>query len=355
MSFPIDLPEESVGDLPKSLSIDQNLWINIRRAPFIAYVEEEIAPLVEVEAQDVNIYKDENDKIIIEGTGENGREIKRRYFAAAVELAANYNFDNVPIPVFVKKAHAEISDDLKLLGIETLIGTGRSAFAGSPANRTHNIEVGVNRFNGLLIKPGEEFSFNEHLGPVDASTGYRPELVIKAEGTIPEYGGGLCQVSSTMYRAALMSGLPITERTAHSYAVSYYAQIYGYGLDATIYPGVKDIKFVNDTPGHILIQSYTEGTNAYFKFYGTDDGRSVEMEGPYLGNYHNPPPPIIIESSSLAPGQRRQVEYGHTGFNATWYRYLTKAGETIKEPIYSAYKAIPAKILVGPGTAETGG
>lgn len=352
LSLPLDLSEESAGPLPSSLSLEQQLWINIGYGPFLAYVEEEIAPGVEIETQDVNIYKDENDEIIIEGKGENGREIKRKYFATALELAANYGFGEVGIPVFEKKAHAEISDDLKMLGIETLIGTGRSAFAGSPVNRIHNIGVGVSKFNGVLIKPGEEFSFNEQLGPVDASTGYRPELVIKAEGTIPEYGGGLCQVSSTMYRAALLAGLPITERAPHSYAVSYYAQIYGYGLDATIYPGVRDIKFINDTPGHILVQSYTEGTQAYFKFYGTDDGRSVEMEGPYLGNYHGPGPATLIESSSLAPGQTRQVEYGHTGFNATWYRYLTKGGETIKETIFSAYKAIPAKILVGPGDGE---
>jgi vancomycin resistance protein YoaR len=266
-----------------------------------------------------------------------------------LELAANRDISDVPIPVYIRKAHANISDDLKMLGIETLIGTGHSAFAGSPSNRVHNIGVGVSRFNGVLIKPGDEFSFNQHLGPVDASTGYRPELVIKAEGTIPEYGGGLCQVSSTIYRAAIFSGLPITEREPHSYAVSYYAQIYGYGLDATIYPGVRDVKFINDTPGHILVQAYTEGTHAYFKFYGIDDGRSVEMEGPYLGGYHAPGPAIIVESAALAPGQRKQVEYGHTGFNATWYRYLTKGGETVKEPIYSIYKAIPAKILVGPG------
>ncbi|MBD3156604.1 vancomycin resistance protein, partial [Candidatus Peregrinibacteria bacterium] len=177
---------------------------------------------------------------------------------------------------------------------------------------------------------------------------YLPELVIKPEGTIPEYGGGLCQVSSTIYRAALMSGLPIVERSPHSYAVSYYAQIYGYGLDATIYIGVHDVKFINDTPGHILIQAYAEGSQAFFKFYGTDDGRSVALEGPYQGGYHGPGAPVIVEDPSLPPGTRRQVEYGHTGFNATWYRHMVKDGEEITETIYSAYRAIPAKIVVGP-------
>lgn len=348
VSFDLGDLEEEPTTLSEPLSLTKELQVSINPDPFLAYIEEEISPILETEPQDVSIYKDENDEIVIEGKGENGQTIKDEYLISALELAINNDLDEVPIPVQINKANVEVSDELKLLGIETLIGTGRSAFAGSPPNRIHNINTGIAKYNGLLIAPGETFSFNEHVGPVDAAGGYLPELVIKPEGTIPEYGGGLCQVSSTIYRAALMSGLPIVERAPHSYAVSYYAQIYGYGLDATIYIGVHDVKFINDTPGHILIQAYTEGTQAFYKFYGTDDGRTVEMEGPYLGGYHAPGPATIIENPSLAPGARVQVEYGHTGFNATWYRHLVKDGEEITETIYSAYRAIPAKIMVGP-------
>jgi vancomycin resistance protein YoaR len=80
-----------------------------------------------------------------------------------------------------------------------------------------------------------------------------PELVIKKEGTVPEFGGGLCQVSSTAFRAAMNGGLPITQRRNHAYAVQYYAP---QGTDATIYPGVVDLKFINDTPGDILIWAF---------------------------------------------------------------------------------------------------
>lgn len=343
---------EDPGTVSEPFSLSKELVIGIKPDPFLAYVKEDISPIIESEPQDVSIYKDENDKIIIEGKGENGQTIKDSYLVSALTLAINNDIDEVPIPVQIRKANVKVSDELKLLGIETLLGTGRSAFAGSPPNRIHNINTGIDKYNGLLIAPGETFSFNEFVGPVDASGGYLPELVIKPEGTIPEYGGGLCQVSSTIYRAALMSGLPIVERAPHSYAVSYYAQIYGYGLDATIYIGVHDVKFTNDTPGYILIQAYTDGTQAFFKFYGTDDGRTVEMEGPYLGGYHSPGPATIIENPSLAPGARVQVEYGHTGFNATWYRHLVKNGEEITETIYSVYRAIPAKIMVGPSAGE---
>ena len=351
-SVEIDGLKEDPGLLPGSLFLTKELKIVIDPAPFLAYVKEEISPIIESEPQDVSIYKDENDEIIIEGKGENGQTIKNEYLILAVNLAINNDINEVSIPLQVRKANVNVSDELKLLGIESLLGTGRSAFAGSPPNRIHNINTGISKYNGLLIAPGETFSFNKFLGPIDASGGYLPELVIKPEGTIPEYGGGLCQVSSTIYRAALMSGLPIVERAPHSYAVSYYAQIYGYGLDATVYVGVHDVKFINDTPGHILIQAYTEGTQAFFKFYGTDDGRTVRMEGPYQGGYHGPGAPIIIENPSLPPGTRRQVEYGHTGFNATWYRHLIKDGEETVETIYSAYRAIPAKIMVGPSTGD---
>lgn len=352
-SYELNVSENILAQAGSPEIIKKELWINIDQDKFSTFLNEEIALELELDPEDVSIYTDENKEIIIEGKGEHGRTINREYLTKGVILAANYNVNEVPIPIIERKMEIFISDDLQELGIETLIATGRSAFAGSTSNRIHNIGVGLSKFNGTLIAPGETFSFNTQLGPVEAYTGYLPELVIKADGTFPEYGGGLCQVSSTMYRAALFAGFPIVERAPHSYAVSYYSQIYGYGLDATIYPGVRDLKFINDTEGHILVQAYKEGLRAYFKFYGTDDGRSVEMEGPYLGGYRSPGPTVVVESPTLAPGQRKYVESAHTGFNASWIRHLTKDGETTEEPIYSVYRAIPARVLVGPGVPES--
>jgi vancomycin resistance protein YoaR len=129
----------------------------------------------------------------------------------------------------------------------------------------------------VLIKPGEEFSFIKILGPVDESTGYLPELVIKVDKTIPEYGGGMCQVSTTCFRAALNSGLKITARTNHAYPVQYYAP---QGTDATVYIPNPDLRFLNDTPEYILIQTHIEGTQLTFDFYGTSDGRQTKIVGP---------------------------------------------------------------------------
>ena len=165
------------------------------------------------------------------------------------------------------------------LGISKLIGQGKSNFKGSTTSRIHNIKTAMTHFNGILIKPNEEFSFVQTLGDVDGEHGYLPELVIKKDKTEPEFGGGVCQVSTTMFRAAIYSGLKITARRNHAYPVSYYNP---QGMDSTIYIPKPDLKFVNNTPGVILVQVSIVGTELTFSFYGTDDGRTVEVDGPHI-------------------------------------------------------------------------
>ena len=165
------------------------------------------------------------------------------------------------------------------LGITSLIGEGRSDFIGSPRNRIFNIKVASNRFDDLLIKPGKEFSFVKNLGEVDEEHGYLPELVIKKDKTEPEFGGGICQVSTTAFRAAINSGLEITARRNHAYPVSYYNP---QGMDATIYIPRPDLRFINNTPSYILIETKIEGTELIFNFYGTDDGRKTTIVGPKI-------------------------------------------------------------------------
>ncbi len=166
------------------------------------------------------------------------------------------------------------------LGINELVAEGVSSFKGSPNNRRHNIAVGIEKFKGLLIAPGQEFSFDDNLGPVTAEAGFLPELVIDKGNTLPELGGGLCQVSTTVFRAAMAGGLPITDRRNHAYAVSYYNP---QGTDATIYPGSADLKFVNNTPGYLMVWPYEKDPNTLvFDFYGTSDGRQVTLEKPVV-------------------------------------------------------------------------
>ncbi len=205
-------------------------------------------------------------------------EVEKNFEKIEKALVENPFEKNLDLETVVIKPEVT-SADLDKYGIRESIGQGISNFRGSPKNRIHNIRVGASKFNGVLIKPGEEFSFIKTLGPVDKSTGYLPELVIKVDKTIPEYGGGMCQVSTTMFRAALNSGLKITARTNHAYPVQYYAP---QGTDATVYIPSPDLKFINDTPAYILIQSRIEGTQLFFDFYGTDDGRETKLVGPFI-------------------------------------------------------------------------
>jgi len=169
------------------------------------------------------------------------------------------------------------TENIDNLGITSFLAKGVSNFSGSSANRITNIKIGAARFNGALIKPNEEFSFNELLGNVGPEQGYKPGLVIKNNQMIPEYGGGLCQVSTTAFRAAIYAGMEITQRYPHAFPVKYYNP---QGFDATIYPPMPDLKFINNTPEHILIQTKVIGNELMFEFYGTNDGRKIEIIGP---------------------------------------------------------------------------
>ncbi len=206
--------------------------------------------------------------------------------------------ENSPTTLAVNLTKADVNDEnIDKLGIKELISEGVSYFPGSSANRIQNIRVGTSKFNNLLIKPGEVFSFNKYLGEVSAATGYAEGIVILDNKEDKQYGGGLCQVSSTAYRAALLAGLPILSRTNHAFAVSYYTEPYGVpGVDATIYLPYPDMQFRNDTGSHILIQTELIGTTLKFRFYGTKTKSGV-IRGPYFlsgSNDHTKPSQTVF-------------------------------------------------------------
>jgi len=190
-------------------------------------------------------------------------------------LAGQTNIDLIIDPIEPEIATENIDN----LGLTSLIGVGESNFAGSSASRQHNIALAASKLNGWLIAPGQEFSFSENIGPIDGKSGYQLGLIIKNKQTIPEYGGGVCQVSTTLFRAAVNSGLKVTERYPHAYPVQYYNPP---GFDATVYPPKPDLKFINDTPAYILLQTKIEKTKLIFEVYGTAGDRQVKIIGPTI-------------------------------------------------------------------------
>jgi vancomycin resistance protein YoaR len=163
------------------------------------------------------------------------------------------------IPLVLEVIPAEFNESVtaEQLGITELVASSTSYFAGSSEGRRNNVQTAASKFHGIIIKPGETFSFNKWLGEVTEEEGYDESLIIFGNETIPDVGGGICQVSTTAYRAAFWAGFPITERWAHAYRVGYYEQGgQPVGLDATIYSPHVDLKFTNDSPHHLLIETY---------------------------------------------------------------------------------------------------
>ncbi len=291
------------------------------------------------------VFKD--NKVSVFNTAQAGRKLDTKKALTMIEDALlNAKVQTIELPV--AEVEPEISDaKINQLGLNEIIGKSTTSFVKSPANRIHNIKNGTSQLSGFLIEPNTDFSVVARLGEVNDKSGYLPELVIKENRTIPEYGGGLCQVSTTLFRAALEAGLPIIERQNHSYRVSYYEP--PVGLDATVYLPKPDLKFKNNTPGYILVQGYVEENNLTFELYGTKDGRVAKLEGPFTSGYTDPPAPIYIETDTLAPGETKQIEKAHKGASAVaYYKVYNKDGKEVNNQTFkSKYKAWAAQYLVG--------
>lgn len=258
---------------------------------------------------------------------------------------------SLALDIPVVKTLPEISTDkVNDFGIKELIGRGSSTYYHSITSRVHNVALAASRINGTLVKPGETFSFNQTLGDVSAFTGYQQAYIISGGKTILGDGGGVCQVSTTLFRAVLDAGLPITERQAHAYRVSYYEQDSSPGLDATVYNPSPDFKFTNDTPGYILIEA-TADTKHYslvFELYGIKDGRVSSISKPIVSNVSAPPPDLYQDDPTLPTGTTKQVDWKAWGAKVTFNYVVKRNGQEIYSKVFvSNYKPWQAVYLRG--------
>jgi vancomycin resistance protein YoaR len=235
------------------------------------------------------------------------------------------------------------------MGIRELVATGTTYFAGSSRARIHNIEVAASKFEGVVIPPGGIFSFNNIVEDVSGANGFEDSLIIWGDRTAVGVGGGVCQVSTTVFRAALQAGFPLVERYNHGYVVSWYGKP---GMDATIYTPTVDFKFRNDTDTYLLIEPVVDSVNGVisFQFYGTKPDRQVEISEPIISDVVKPGPPVYQVDPSLQPGQKKQVEYAKDGMTVVVERRITENGQTRVDKITSQYQPWQAVYLVGPGT-----
>lgn len=241
------------------------------------------------------------------------------------------------------------ANNIGSLGIRELVASGTTYFRGSSQARIRNIEVAAEKFVGVVIAPADVFSFNQIVQDVSAANGFEDSAIIWGDQTMVGVGGGVCQVSTTVFRAALNAGFPIVERYNHGYVVSWYGDP---GMDATIYTPSVDFRFRNDTNAYLLVQPSVDSINGVitFDFFGTKPDRQVTISQPVITDVKEPGDPVYRIDASVAAGQRRQVEYAQRGMTVTVERTVTENGNTRVDKIVSEYQPWNAVFLVPPGT-----
>jgi vancomycin resistance protein YoaR len=313
--------------------------------------------IAKVKKEPVNaLFKFENNRVTTFRLSENGQVVdvdalNREILADIPGITQNQTKNSQTITLPVKIIEPDITTEkINNMGIKELIGTGNSLFYHSIPGRIHNVALAASRINGALIAPGETFSFDKTLGDVTAFTGYQQAYVIQNGKTVLGDGGGVCQVSTTFFRAILSAGLPVVERHAHAYRVGYYEENSPPGIDATVFVPSVDLKFLNDTGHYILVQSKIDLDNLYleFDFYGTKDGRTVSMTTPVITNQRPPPPDLYQDDPTLPRGQIKQTDFAAWGADVSFTRTVTKNGKVIiSEKYVSNYQPWQAIYLRG--------
>ncbi|MDO8638279.1 MAG: VanW family protein [Candidatus Daviesbacteria bacterium] len=310
---------------------------------------EDLSLAINQPVQNAKFTFDPNTKRVSEfKPAEEGRQLDLTQTKYLIEQALSGNSSsNISLPVKITEPNISTAQTNNF-GITDLLGSGQSNFAGSIENRIYNIGLASSRINGSLIDPGATFSFNRTVGDISANSGYKQAYVIKEGRTVLDDGGGVCQVSTTLFRAVLNSGLPVVKRTAHAYRVGYYEQGYPPGLDATVFAPSVDFQFKNDTGAYILIQAYILGASLTIDLYGASDGRVTTLTKPVISDQTPPPAELRQDDPTLPRGQIKQVDWSAWGANVSFNRTVTRNGEVLlNETWKSNYKPWQAIYLVG--------
>ncbi len=300
------------------------------------------------------LFKFENGRVVSFRQEEKGLEVETDKFLADFNNSVN-NLDKkiqaIAIDLPVKVIEPEITlAKANDFGIEEFIAEGKSDFSHSIPGRIHNIILAASKFDGVLIPPGKVFSFNGTVGDISSLTGYEQAYIIKGGKTVLGDGGGVCQVSTTLFRAALNAGLPIVERTAHAYRVGYYEADSKPGFDATVFAPYVDFKFKNDTPASILIQTDVDQDNnlLYFRFYGKKDDRQVEISPVKIYDVVPALPDVHQDDPTLKKGVVKQVDFAAGGAKVIFSYKVTKDNQvTFAKDFFSNYQPWAAIYMVG--------
>ncbi|HSW88791.1 MAG TPA: VanW family protein [Candidatus Saccharimonadales bacterium] len=360
----------SIGRSPDVLSnivlIFQANVYGVHLSPAYKYNSDLLSELVTRLAQKVYkapvdaVFTMQNNRVSAFKPSENGQAgdidaVKQKISSYVPFILSEGKIQQIRIIVPIRAIKPKVTtDSVGHYGIRDLIGEGTSLFQHSAPERIYNVTLAASRVNGVLVAPNEQFSFDKALGDVSQFTGYKQAYVIQNGKTVLGDGGGVCQVSTTFFRALLNAGLPITERHAHAYRVGYYEEGgFQPGIDATVYVPTVDLKFKNDTGHWILVQTILDPNELRLTIdlYGVKDDRIATVSTPVITNQTPAPEALYQDDPTLPVGTVKQVDFAAPGATSIFTRTVTKDGKVLyNDKFVSDYKPWQAIFLRGTKT-----
>jgi vancomycin resistance protein YoaR len=351
------ISQRTIADwIRPNISEDGDLFVDLEPELTVDFLTE-LHAAIDIPAQNAR-FAIEGEKVTEFQASTDGTVVDDEAFFVALNATLGTDTSVTPLAVTLRTETPSITtQNVNSLGITDLLGEATTDFPHSTAARRSNIKHGAEKLNGVLIAPGEIVSILDHLKPLTIEDGYLPELVIKGDEIKPEVGGGLCQIGTTSFRAAMNAGFEIVERRNHSLAISYYndATNGNPGTDATLYNPAPDLKFKNDMATYVLLVTTfdNDASTITFSFWGTSDGRKGSYEPPTVLSRIPVGATQYKTSTDLAPGVE-QCQNAFPGYTTTFdYNVTYGDGTTKTTEFFSSYRALPKICLVGAAASES--
>lgn len=351
----LELKPNRLGELIR-FEIDEEAGahrISLDRQALLQMLEP-VAPELERSPENARfIFNDDTRQLDLLEPAVIGRTMDMEASIDAIQNGVDQAQHDIPLAFDFEDPQVKSDATAEQLEISEAVSVVSTYFYGSSAGRIQNIETASSAFHGLLVPPGATLSMAEVLGDISLDNGYAEALIIYGDRTIKGVGGGVCQVSTTLFRAAFFGGYELVKRHPHAYRVGYYEQgpgSPGPGLDATVFVPLVDFKFRNDTNSWLLLETYIYGNQLLWKFYSTSDGRSVEWSR-RISDEVEAPKPLYKENPDLDKGEIEQIDYEADGMDVVVYRTVTRGGEVLhQDTIKTHYLPWRAIYEFGPGT-----
>lgn len=326
----------TLGDIPLAYTADKKK---------LHQALDEITKAVRVPPRDAVLAVNPDDTVqIIESTDGYGVDLEAAWDWLTKEAVAGSEMSLKLVPV----RPARTTEDVRAMGVNGLVTQFTTRFDLRKTNRVFNIKVAAEALDGLEIKPGQEFSFNKIVGPRSQEAGYKLAPAILNNEFVDSLGGGVCQVSTTLYNTILLADLQLVERSSHSLVVSYVPL----GQDAAVAYGGKDLRFKNNYDTYLLIKSQLVGNSITFKLYGDQKNKKeVRIVNTVINDY--PYETVTKQDTALAAGKQTVKQKGVKGYKVVSQKLVYSGGRLLKKEKLPAsfYNPQDHIILTGPGGA----